>query len=42
MNTTTSTTTRTSAIATVWADVRNAQRRMNAINRPWTATKTSR
>jgi hypothetical protein len=37
MNTTTSNSNRTSTIASIWADVRNAQRRMNAINRPWTA-----
>ena len=43
MNTTTSnTTTRTSTISSLWADVRNAQRRMNEINRPWTAKHTSR
>ena len=38
----TTTTTRTSTIAAVWADVRHAQRRMNALNRPWAAKNTSR
>jgi hypothetical protein len=42
MDTTTSNTTRTSTVASVWADIRNAQRRMNEINRPWTAKHTSR
>ncbi len=42
MNTTTCNTTRTASIAAVWADVRNAQRRLNELNRPWTAKHTSR
>ena len=42
MNTTSTKTSRTSTIAAVWADVRHAQRRMSAINRPWTVKHTSR
>lgn len=43
MNTnTTSTTVRTSSIAAIWADVRHASRRMNEINRPWIAKRSSR
>lgn len=41
-NTNTSQTTRTSTLSAVWADVRHAQRRLNEINRPWTAKRTSR
>jgi hypothetical protein len=43
MNTNSNTTsTTTSPMAAIWADMRNAQRRMNELNRPWTAKKHSR
>jgi hypothetical protein len=39
---TTANSTRTASIAAVWADVRNAQRRMSALNRPWIGKNISR
>ena len=41
-NANTTTSTRTSAIAAVWADIRNGQRRLIEHNRPGTAKRTSR
>ncbi len=37
---TTSNLNRHSSISAVWADIRNAQRRMNEINRPWIRTNS--
>jgi hypothetical protein len=41
-NTTSNTSTHISSLASAWADIRNAQRRMVELNRPGTAKRTSR
>ena len=41
-NSTTTTSTHTSTIASVWADIRNGQRRLIEHNRPGAAKRTSR